>query len=267
MPSLSVCRLVEALPPGGRETVECVGPRRVAGSPIAEPAESSSETPGNPVRVQVEVPLLVRTRGRYTFPAPTSIRPTVSVNCSLEQIRRAPEAAAGADEEACEGEVCAEAVGGFALCDTGRSLRGVVLTDDVTVSEEVVAADEAAATDEADEAGGEDAPSPVSLPQAVAVASAPTSSAHKASGRGGRDRGVVVPFRCTMSDLPRSAICRVTGREGECPDASRPFPLRVSLPRVDGLMSPGTLITLLSHFPFRIVHRKQSRCLVVTKSM
>ncbi|BBJ38965.1 hypothetical protein SSPO_016830 [Streptomyces antimycoticus] len=132
----------------------------------------------------------MNTRGRYTLPAPTSTRPAASVNCALEQTRRAPEAAAGREEDACEGAGCAEGGGDCAVFEAGRSFR-----EPSDVSAESAEGEEGGAAEEAevtDEARCAESPSPVSLPHAVTVASAPTSSAHKTGGRSKRDRDVVV---------------------------------------------------------------------------
>nr|WP_236058569.1 hypothetical protein [Streptomyces sabulosicollis] len=124
-----------------------------------------------------------------------SIRPTASVSCALEQTRRTPDAAAGREEGGCEG--CAEDGGDCAVFEAGRSFREDPLSEE---AEEAAEGEEGGAAEEAevtDEARWAESPPPVSLPQAVTVASAPTSSAHNT---GGRDRDAVVrrgaePFR------------------------------------------------------------------------
>ncbi|MGW7615885.1 hypothetical protein ACWGLG_08445 [Streptomyces antimycoticus] len=108
----------------------------------------------------------------------------------MEQTRRAPEAAAGREEDACEGAGCAEGGGDCAVVEAGRSFR-----EPSDVSAESAEGEEGGAAEEAevtDEARCAESPSPVSLPHAVTVASAPTSSAHKTGGRSKRDRDVVV---------------------------------------------------------------------------
>ncbi|MCQ8188453.1 hypothetical protein [Streptomyces rugosispiralis] len=115
-----------------------------------------------------------------------SIRPTASVNCALEQTRRAPDAAAGREEGGREG--CAEGGRDCAVREAGRSFREEPLSaeaEEAAEGEEGGAAEEAEVTDEARRA---ESPSPVSLPHAVTVASAPISTAHKT---GGRDRAAV----------------------------------------------------------------------------
>ncbi|GAA1205840.1 MULTISPECIES: hypothetical protein [Streptomyces violaceusniger group] len=116
-----------------------------------------------------------------------SIRPTDSVNCALEQTRRTPDAAAGREEDGCEGR--AEGGGDCAVREAGRSFREEPLSEEAEEAaegEEGGAAEEAEVTDEARRA---ESPSPVSLPHAVTVASAPISKAHKT---GGRDRAAAV---------------------------------------------------------------------------
>ncbi|WP_223864912.1 MULTISPECIES: hypothetical protein [unclassified Streptomyces] len=119
-----------------------------------------------------------------------SIRPTASVNCALEQTRRTPDAAAGREEGGREGR--AEGGGDCAVCEAGRSFREDPLSEEAEEPEEAAEGEEGGAAEEAgvtDEARRAESPPPVSLPHAVTVASAPTSSAHKT---GGRDRAAAV---------------------------------------------------------------------------
>ncbi|MEU8871018.1 hypothetical protein AB0D24_07560 [Streptomyces javensis] len=112
-----------------------------------------------------------------------SIRSTASVNCALEQTRRTPDAAAGREEDGGKGG------GDCAVREAGRSFREEPLSEEAEEAaegEEGGAAEEAEVTDEARRA---ESPSPVSLPHAVTVASAPISKAHKT---GGRDRAAAV---------------------------------------------------------------------------
>ncbi|WP_413805618.1 hypothetical protein [Streptomyces sp. OE57] len=115
-----------------------------------------------------------------------SIRPTASVSCALEQTRRTPDAAAGREEDG--REECAEGGGDCAVREAGRSFREEPLSDE---AEEAAEGEEggAAEAEVTDEARRAESPSPVSLPHAVTVASAPISRAHKT---GGRDRAAVV---------------------------------------------------------------------------
>ncbi|PNG91201.1 hypothetical protein [Streptomyces malaysiensis] len=128
-----------------------------------------------------------------------SIRPADSVNCALEQMRRTPDRASGRAEDPPEGARCAEGGGDCAVCDEGRSFREDPPPEESEESEEAAEGAEGGAAEEADEARCAESPPPVSLPHAVTVASAPTSSAHKTGGRSERDRDVVVrraePFR------------------------------------------------------------------------
>ncbi|WP_262701223.1 MULTISPECIES: hypothetical protein [Streptomyces] len=111
-----------------------------------------------------------------------SIRPTASVSRALEQTRRSPDAAAGREEDGREGG------GDCAVREAGRSSREEPLSDE---AEEAAEGEEggAAEAEVTDEARRAESPSPVSLPHAVTVASAPISRAHKT---GGRDRAAVV---------------------------------------------------------------------------
>src|ERR1044072_9172177 len=135
-----------------------------------------------------------------------SFRPRESFSCSVERTRRAPGRDAATFATVAEEETDADAgcVTGCVSerddsgCDADGAVRPVCAADCVT--------DEAAASpsDVPDEPGGADPWSPLSAPQAVTTAIAPTSSAHKRHGRDRRGLGVVVSLRCAMSDLPGS---------------------------------------------------------------
>ncbi|WP_240529138.1 hypothetical protein [Streptomyces antioxidans] len=99
----------------------------------------------------------------------------------MEHTRRAPDAAAGREDGA-EGE------GDCAVREAGRSFREGPPPEEPP-SEEATSGVEGGAAEVADEARRAESPSPVSLPHAVTVASAPTSSTHKT---GGRDRAAAV---------------------------------------------------------------------------
>ncbi|WP_230991323.1 hypothetical protein [Streptomyces endocoffeicus] len=128
-----------------------------------------------------------------------SIRPTDSVSWALEQTRRTPDAAAGREEDGREGR--AEGGGDCAVCEAGRSFREEPLPEEAAEAAEGEEGG-AAEVEVSDEARRAESPSPVSLPHAVTVASAPTSKAHKT---GGRDRAAVV----------RRAVRRVMRRRAE----------------------------------------------------
>jgi hypothetical protein len=68
-------------------TVAALDGLRVAAAPICAPEELVSETPGNPKRVQVEVPLLAKSRTVKSVPAPAPPLPSVMCRFDVEQDR------------------------------------------------------------------------------------------------------------------------------------------------------------------------------------